>query len=177
MKKESCLQYFLENFVAVKSKIIKYKRQIIRTFLAYTVLMFFYSAFGPWLGGGFAWNCYEPGCVINNEELMWNPSDKTLLPGIYGDTCELKLTRQYIIGKVCEPNEWMKEHEKGYNPEGYFILDKFNRRKTVGMNYKEFKQKCKKLNLGDCSLSYKSPFWLLFNPFYWPIIFLNAIGL
>jgi len=177
MKIKSFLQYIVNMFVTIKSKIIKYKRQITRTFIAYTILMFFYSAFGPWLGGGFAWNCYEPGCVINNEELMWNPSDKTLLPGVYGDTCELKLTRRYIIGKVCEPNEWMKEHEPGYNPTGYFIIDKFNRHKKEGMDLEEFRKECQRLDLGACSLNNKSPFFLLFNPFYWPIIFLNAIGL
>lgn len=134
--------------------------------------MFFYGISADIsLGKGYIWTCFEPGCSIVNYDLMSNPSNKRLMSGISGDICELSVSKKYIIGRVCEKNEYSEKHNIGI--EGYFILDKINLKKTLGMDKDKFINECKKLKIDDVNLQYSSPIDPVFDPYYWYVILMN----
>jgi len=124
------------------------------------------------LGKKYVWTCFEPGCSITNHELMWNPSNDKLMSGISGDVYELSVNRQYIVGKVCQ-NEYSKKHSIGTT--GYFILDKINLKKSLGMNKDAFMKECKKLSISTKS-KYNSPLDLVYDPRYWYMLLQDALG-
>jgi len=151
-------------------KVINFLKLSFMYFIGYSIVMFFYTVLleTP-LGKGYVWDCYEPGCSVINDKLTWDPSNKNLMPGITGDICELSLTDQYIFGRVCEPNVYSKEHNSS-DTVGYFILDKINLTKKLGMSHEEFLQECKKSDISNCRLKYSAPLSVVYDPYYWYII-------
>ncbi|MEA2027687.1 MAG: hypothetical protein U9N49_01750 [Campylobacterota bacterium] len=149
-------------------KMIKFLKIGFIIFLTYSFLMFFYLAsLDTPLGQNFKWTCFEPGCIIINDEI---PNI-----GVYGDIEELSVTNQYIFGKVAKPNQWMQENENNYSIEGYFILDKFNYQKDLAMTKEKFQKKCKKLKIGNCKLKYAAPIHVIYDPFYLWMLFKDKL--
>jgi len=146
-------------------KVINFLKLSFMYFIGYSIVMYFYTVLLDIpLGKGFKWTCFEPGCVIID--------DRSKI-AIYGDVEKLALNCQYILGKVGKPNEWMIEHENGFNIGGYFILDKINLTKKLGMSHEEFLQECKKSDISNCRLKYSAPFWMVYDPYYWYIMILD----
>ncbi len=122
------------------------------------------------LGHGFGWTCYEPGCTVTNLKLQKDPSNTKYMKGIFGDVDKFNMNHQYIIGKVAKPNAYSIEHNLDLDPEGYFILDKINNKKIMGMTKNELTQKCRKHGIDDCSLKKYGILSLIYDPYYWYII-------
>jgi len=101
------------------------------------------------LGREYKMFCFEPGCIISGNR-----------NSIMSDIEEYSITEQYIIGRVGEPNNWVKERikEKDMDEsiEGYFIIDKYKHTQKIKMTEEEFLQECTQNNIEDCNLNYGS---------------------
>ena len=112
-------------------------------------------------GKGYHVTCFEPGCVIVKDSYIQ----------INGQVVAVNFDRKYIVGKVGKPNAWLIEHDNGGDPEGYFIVNKDQGGRQVGLTKSQFEQACTELDITSCDLYKYGIFSIMYNPFYlWKFI-------
>jgi hypothetical protein len=85
----------------------------------------------------------------------------------------LNIDDRFIVGKVGEPNEYSVEHNLSSDLiyMSYFILENCGQMRAEGLNKNDFEEKCKELNIHDCSLKRAGILSFIYDPSYWFTIY------